>query len=74
MPAMFGVHVQVDAFGREKAVRFEDLAAFPYAEAVFSEAMRMYPPVTPMIALVSVYRPKPYTRNPPVTPMIALVS
>eukprot|EP00891_Asterochloris_glomerata_P000137 jgi/Astpho2/137/Aster-04602 len=43
---------EVDAFGRSVEPGFDNLKQFPYTEAVFSEAMRMHPPVTPLFALV----------------------
>ena len=43
---------EVDAFGRSVEPGFDDLKHFPYTDAVFSEAMRMHPPVTPVFALV----------------------
>lgn len=45
---------EVDRFGRDKVPNFDDLAAFPYIDAVLKEAMRLHPPVTPMVALVSI--------------------
>lgn len=47
------LQAEVDAFGREREPSFDDLSSFPYAEAVFHEGMRLHPPVTPFIALVS---------------------
>lgn len=44
---------EVDMFGCDREPSFDDLSSFPYAEAVFLEGMRMHPPVTPFIALVS---------------------
>lgn len=46
------LQAEVDGFGRERQPSYEDLSSFPYAEAVFSEGMRLHPPVTPFIALV----------------------
>lgn len=43
---------EVDTFGRSVEPGFDNLKQFPYTEAVFSEAMRMHPPVTPLFALV----------------------
>ena len=48
------LQAEVDAFGRDKEPSYEDLSAFHYAEAVFQEGMRLHPPVTPFIALVSI--------------------
>lgn len=45
---------EVDSFGKDREPSFDDLASFPYAEAVFHEGMRLHPPVTPFIALVSI--------------------
>lgn len=48
------LQAEVDAFGRrDKEPNYADLSAFPYTEAVFQEGMRLHPPVTPFIALVS---------------------
>ena len=44
---------EVDRFGREREPTFADLAHFPFVDAVFKEGMRLHPPVTPLIALVS---------------------
>ena len=44
---------EVDQFGREKEPQFGDLAQFPLIDAVLKEGMRLHPPVTPLIALVS---------------------
>ncbi len=44
---------EVDMFGCNREPSFDDLSSFPYAEAVFLEGMRLHPPVTPFIALVS---------------------
>ena len=44
---------EVDMFGCDRELSFDDLCSFPYAEAVFFEGMRLHPPVTPFIALVS---------------------
>lgn len=41
---------EIDAFGAG-VPGYDDLAKFPYTEAVFQEGMRMYPPVTPTVAL-----------------------
>ena len=49
---------EVDAFGRSVEPGLEDLKQFPYTEAVFSEAMRMHPPVTPLFALVGTVGPE----------------
>ena len=46
------LQAEVDGFGRERQPSYDDLSSFPYAEAVFSEGMRLHPPVTPFIALV----------------------
>ncbi|KAL3159373.1 hypothetical protein ABBQ38_009804 [Trebouxia sp. C0009 RCD-2024] len=46
------LQAEVDAFGRERQPSFDDLSSFPYAEAVFHEALRLHPPVTPFIALI----------------------
>lgn len=43
---------EVDKFGRARIPSFDDLACFPYIDAVFKEAMRLHPPVTPIVALV----------------------
>ena len=45
---------EVDCFGKDREPSLDDLASFPYAEAVFHEGMRLHPPVTPFIALVSI--------------------
>ena len=45
---------EVDSFGRDRDPTFDDLAAFPHLDAVFKESMRLHPPVTPMVALVSI--------------------
>lgn len=42
---------EIDAFGRGKDVKYEDLENFKYIEGVFKETMRMYPPVSPIVAL-----------------------
>ena len=44
---------EVDRFGREREPQFGDLAQFPLIDAVLKEGMRLHPPVTPLIALVS---------------------
>ena len=44
---------EVDRFGREREPQFGDLAQFPFIDAVLKEGMRLHPPVTPLIALVS---------------------
>ncbi len=38
-------HAELDAVARDRDVRVEDVARLPYTAAVFTEAMRMYPPV-----------------------------
>jgi len=43
---------EVDAFGRSKDLDFSDLESFKYTDAFFKETLRMYPPVTPVVALV----------------------
>ncbi|KAL0052923.1 hypothetical protein WJX82_009946 [Trebouxia sp. C0006] len=43
---------EVDMFGCDRELSFDDLCSFPYAEAVFLEGMRLHPPVTPFIALI----------------------
>lgn len=35
---------EIDAFGRDREVTHADLEKFPYASAVFDEALRLYPP------------------------------
>lgn len=47
---------EVDRFGRDRIPGLDDLASFPYIDAVLKEAMRLHPPVTPLVALVSIYR------------------
>lgn len=47
------LQAEIDAFGLDREPSYEDLSAFPYTEAVFQEGMRLHPPVTPFIALVS---------------------
>lgn len=42
---------EVDKFGRARIPSIDDLACFPYIDAVFKEAMRLHPPVTPIVAL-----------------------
>ncbi|EFN55197.1 hypothetical protein CHLNCDRAFT_134405 [Chlorella variabilis] len=42
---------EVDALGQRELV-YEDLAKLPYTEAAFQESMRLYPPVSSLIALV----------------------
>ena len=44
---------ELDMLGCDREPSFDDLSSFPYAEAVFLEGMRLHPPVTPFIALVS---------------------
>lgn len=44
---------EVDTFGRDKVPSFDDLSQFKWIEACFLEAMRMYPIITPLWALVS---------------------
>ena len=51
------LQAEVDGFGRERQPSYDDLSSFPYAEAVFSEGMRLHPPVTPFIALVLLHPP-----------------
>lgn len=46
------LQAEVDALGQERQPSYDDLSSFPYAKAVFSEGMRLHPPVTPFIALV----------------------
>lgn len=43
---------EVDQFGRGREPTFENLAQFPFADAVLKEGMRLHPPVTPLIGLV----------------------
>lgn len=47
------LHAEVDAFDWKGSndLAFSDLAAFPYTRAVIDEAMRLYPPVAPMVGL-----------------------
>ena len=45
---------EVDRFGRDRIPDLSDLAPFPYIDAVLKEAMRLHPPVTPLVALVSI--------------------
>ena len=47
------LQAEVDAFGQNREPSFDELSSFPYAEAVFLEGMRLHPPVTPFIALVT---------------------
>ena len=44
---------EVDRFGRDRTPGLDDLASFSYIDAVLKEAMRLHPPVTPLVALVS---------------------
>lgn len=46
---------EVDAFGRSKDLDFSDLESFKYTDAFFKETLRVFPPVTPQVALVSVF-------------------
>jgi cytochrome P450 len=46
---------EVDAFGGRE-LGYADLASCPYIEAVFQESMRLYPPVSALLALVRAMR------------------
>lgn len=41
--------------GSRSALSYEDLERLPLTEAVFLEAMRLYPPVSSLVALVGIH-------------------
>lgn len=53
---------EVERFGREQEPQYADLAHFPLIDAVLKEGMRLHPPVTPLIALVSFFHPSHLSR------------
>ena len=55
---------EVDAFGQQQP-GIDDMAAFPFTEACFREAMRLNPPVNPLL-------PQACNQHAPATPLYLL--
>lgn len=43
------VLAEIDAWGADRAPGFDDLDKFPYTEAAFKEATRLFPPGTALV-------------------------